>query len=139
VQIKRTIHYFLSFLASFVAFVMSYGLIQFFVTRNILGDAEIAKLALNFFVAGIVSGAVYAATFRQGRLMPAIIPAALLGGLFLSAAIYNYPNYAIGEVRIHPWQSCIPGLVGIISSYFCAKFARWILSRYLLQLGGKHV
>jgi len=129
---SKVIHYLLSIVAGMVFFVLGYGLLQEFVTRNIPADSALqlaTRFILNLSVAGFVSGATYVATFKLGYLPIATIPATLLGGFLLAVAIVR-GEISIGTectISLSPWQFAIPVVIGIPSSYLSAKIMRWFL------------
>ena len=128
---RKMIHYLLSTVAGMVSFVLGYGLLQVFVTRNLPEDSALqlaTMFIINFSVAGFVSGAVYAATFKRGYLPIAAIPATLFGGFFLVIAIIR-GEIAMGleyTTSLSAWQFAIPVVIGIASSYISAKIMRWL-------------
>jgi len=130
---RKMIHYLLSTVAGMVSFVLGYGLLQVFVTRNLPEDSALqlaTMFIINFSVAGFVSGAVYAATFKRGYLPIATIPATLFGGFLLVVAIVR-GEIGIGmeyTIALSPWQFAIPVVIGIASSYITAK----VMRRFLL-------
>jgi hypothetical protein len=126
--------YFISIVTSIVSFVISYGLMQYLVTRNIPDNSVLLVLLrfiLNFATAGLLSGIFYVAIFKYGYLPLSIIPATLFSGLFLGIAIVH------GEIgfgleysaSINAWQFTVPALIGIFSSYIGANVFRKVLLR----------
>ncbi len=123
-------HYLLSIIAGMASYVLGYGLIKIFVTRNLPDDSAFhlaTMFIVNFSVAGVVSGAIYTATFRRGYLPIATIPATLFGALGLAVVIMR-GEIGIGTIALNPWQFAIPVIVGIASSYISAK----VMRRFLL-------
>ena len=87
---------------------------------------EKEELNLNYSVAGFVSGAVYAATFKRGYLPTATIPATLFGGFFLLATIIR-GEIGLGmeyTTSLSARQFAIPVVIGIASSYVGAMIIR---------------
>ncbi len=123
-------HCSLSVLASIASFFLSYGLVQYFVTRNISIDSfisQVGKLVLNFGTARFISGVVYAATFQRGHLMVSAVPATLIGGLLLAIAIAHGEIGGIeGSATLKPWAFAVPVFVGISCGYMGACCIRRI-------------
>ena len=127
----KTIHYLLSLLTSITAFFLAYGLLQYFVTRNISGNSvvsEVGKFVLNFATGGFISGAVYAATFRQGFLPLAITPAISFGTPLLVLAIIHGEIGGSESTTLNAWEFAIPVMVGISCGYIGAKIVRQFLN-----------
>lgn len=133
-QLKRIIHYFISILVSVVAFFIVFvGLCHFFEVQNVLGGGkEFVKAILIIVIASILGGLVYSVAFNRGNCVFAIIPAALIGSIFLGAEIYDSTR-AVDPSRRFRWMFILPGLIGIAVSYVSAKFARLILAKHSAQ------
>lgn len=126
----KVTHYLLSLLTGTGSFFLAYGLLQYFVTRNISSDLvilEVAKLVLNFAVAGFVGGAAYAGTFKHGYLPLAVVPAISIGGPLLALSIVHGGIGGIESITIKTWQFAIPVVVGICCGYIGASIVRRIV------------
>ena len=130
-RFTKVIHYLLSLLLGIVSFLTAYGLLQYFITRNIAGNSavsEIVKLAFNFAAAGLVSGAVYAVTFRHGNVSFAVAPAILVGGSLLTLAIAHGKIGGIESTTINAWEFAVPVIVGILCGFVGAKMVHRIIA-----------
>ncbi|HYK90379.1 MAG TPA: hypothetical protein VE398_16510 [Acidobacteriota bacterium] len=107
-----------SILASAVSFFLTYGMVQYYLTRNLPGDAfSMPKLCLNFTVASFVGGVIYAIIRRDGSRWLAIIPSLLLGSVSLVPG------------GIEPLPLVFPVLTGAGSGLLGAYIAHKIASR----------
>ncbi len=116
-MIRRALILVVSILVSSVSFVLAWGMVQYYLTRNLPGDDPFGtpKLCLNFTAASFIGGAMYAIIRRIGTRWLAIIPPLSLGVVFA----------ALGGIKAH--SLIVPVLAGsggsLLGAYLVHKIA----------------
>ena len=109
-----------SILASFGLFVLAWVALQYYVTRNLPGDAsEIPKLCLNFAVAGLIGGVIYAIIRRHGIIFLAAIPSMAIGALFVIRGATD---------------AAVPLAVGIFTGIISGPLGAYLTKRAIIRL-----
>jgi hypothetical protein len=123
-KLGRLAHYLISILAGIVSFFFSYAAIQYLITRNLI-ESLLPGFILNFSFAGFMSGAVYAISFRRGRIMLALAPAIIILGCFQILAVLQGEIGYISKT-MSPLEFTIPVVLGILCAYIGSKIVQKI-------------
>jgi|WetSurSiteA1Bulk_404760.scaffolds.fasta_scaffold21965_3 hypothetical protein len=123
-MIKRAMVVIASILASIVSFFLAFAFVQYFVSRNLPGEPSgIARLGLNFVVAGLTGGAVYATVCRRGDVRLAIIPSVSFGLLF-----------AIGRISVGQGAEALPFAVPVLMGIGSGLLGAYVVRAMLPKL-----